>query len=213
MIRACLDAADADIICLTEASAETLPHHGHVIGAAPGNSIADRKGAKKVLLWSRARWSGVSREESFVPAGRIVTGTTTSELGPLRIIGLCIPWHSSNTPRFGGDRRPWEDHLSFVRSLKPLLSDRSQATVVLGDFNQRLPRKWQPIQAAAALEDALTTMVLSTRSFTSADGRQTIDHIAHTPDLHASEICELPRQRNGIALSDHFGVTAVISAA
>ena len=213
VIRECLTDADPDIICLTEAFSATLPEHGHVIEAGVGNPVADRKGAKKVLLWSRNEWSDASSAELFNPPGRIASGRTSTKIGPLRIIGICIPWPASNTPRFGGDRRLWEDHLGFLAPLGSLLSSQLETSVVFGDFNQRLPRKRQPVHVADALEQALSNVILPTRNFRSEDGDDTIDHIAHTPDLQASEIRELRRHQDGLRLSDHFGVMASIHPA
>lgn len=213
LIRSTLAAAGADLICLTEAFAASLPDHGHIIEAGMGNLVADRKSAKKVLLWSRSSWSEVNTEDTFTPLGRIVSGVTTTELGRLRIFGVCIPWASSNTPRFGGNQQLWEDHLTFLNCLRLRLSALMERTVVLGDFNQRLPRRTQPARVANALEQALANMAVSTRTFASGDGHDTIDHIAHTPDLQAAELNELTRHRDGVRLSDHFGVVADLTAA
>ena len=213
VIRKVLAAADADIICLTEAFPATLPTQGHVIQGGLGNPVADRKGAKKVLLWSCNPWLNASTEESFSPPGRIVSGTTKTELGRLQVFGVCIPWASSNTPRFGGERRLWEDHLSFLDSLRSQLSNLTASTLLLGDFNQRLPRRRQPSHVADALEQALARTIVATTNFRSQDGQDAIDHIAHTSDLQVCRLCELPRIRDGLRLSDHFGVSASIRAA
>ena len=213
VIRKVLAAADADIICLTEAFPATLPTQGHVIQGGLGNPVADRKGAKKVLLWSCNPWLNASTEEAFSPPGRIVSGTTETELGRLQVFGVCIPWASSNTPRFGGERRLWEDHLGFLDSLQGRLRNLTASTIVLGDFNQRLPRRRQPSSVADKLEQALASTIVATTNFRSQNGQDTIDHIAHTADLLVSKLCELPRNGNGLRLSDHFGVMASIRAA
>ena len=213
IIRESLLATDADVICLTEAYPETVSGQGHVIEAALGNFVADRKAAKKVLLWARNGWRDVSTEGQFTPLGRIVSGSTNTAYGPMRIVGVCIPWHGSNTPRFGGDRQLWDDHMDFLKSLAVRLGRVSESTVLIGDYNQRLPRGRQPERVCEALEHALTGFYVATRNFVGGDGDLAIDHIAHTPDLRMRNLAELPKHQGGLRLSDHFGVMGEISPA
>lgn len=183
-----LAAAAADVICLTEAFRNSLPSNGEVIEAAAGNPVADRKKAKKVLLWSRQGWSNISFEEQFFPKGRIVSGVTQSAVGRITVIGVCVPWRDSNTIRLGGRRSAWEDHLLFLKSLRRRLAMCTSPTILIGDFNQRLPRFRQPTKVAEALEASLGDLVVATRGFVSCEGKRAIDHIACTSQL---KICDL----------------------
>lgn len=208
--------ADADLICLTEAYRSTLPPHGHVIEAGKGNRVADRKGARKALLWSRNEWDMGMLTNELVPPGRFVIGTTSGHFGPLRVVGMCIPWSGSNTPQNGGVLKLWEDHLSFIAGLKEYLDlgrHGAEATLLVGDFNQRLPRVRQPIRVAEALETALSEYVAATRNFRGSNGDLTIDHFCHSPDLRMESIDELPMRISNLRLSDHFGLLGSIGRA
>lgn len=49
------------------------------------------------------------------------------------------------------DRRPWEDHHSYLRGLRAILEAQTKPFVVVGDYNQRVPRKRQPLSVYQAL--------------------------------------------------------------
>lgn len=213
IIRNMLCDADPDLVCLTEAFGTTFPPEGETIEAGLGNFFADRKGAKKVLLWSRHGWNNSSIDLGFEPPGRIVSGQAVTTIGPVQVIGVCIPWPGSNTPRFGGTRRAWDDHLAFLETLRLRLRELQMPTIVIGDFNQRIPAARQPKRVAQALLGALERLVISTEGFRSRDGHLTIDHLAHTSDLKVCDLMELPRRHAGLELSDHFGLSAEVGPA
>lgn len=213
-IRRILELAEADLICLTEAFSSTLPNDGVTIEAGPGNVVADKKCAKKVMLWSRWGWCDPKIGQNILPPGRFISGRTETPQGPLHVIGVCIPWRSSNMPGFGsGDCGPWEDHLRFIEGMKLELPPSARRTLIMGDFNQRLPRRRQPAHVSQALQTILRPFSIATWNFESRDGDQTIDHIAHSPDITVDQLVELPRFADGLMLSDHFGVAGNISFA
>lgn len=199
-----------DIVCLTEAHVATCPPGGHTIEAAPGNAVADRKGAKKVLLWSRKPWKEV-KFPTLSPPGRIVSGTSSVQWQVVRFVGVCIPWAGSRTPRSGGDRSPWSDHIDFLEGLHSIVVDASATTMVLGDFNQTVPPTVQPRRASEALRQAFAERTIATRGFSAADGKKTIDHVAHSQGLHLTEAAELPRIEAGLRISDHFGLVCTFA--
>lgn len=143
-----------------------------------------------------------------MPGGRLVSATTRTPLGEIRSLGVCIPWADAHVRTGRKDRSRWEDHLQFLDGLASLLAGRpSEATVVAGDFNQRLPRLGQPAHVAEALHQLLgdnlrcvTEGVLVPR-----DGKALIDHVAHSKDLGATA-----EPFYGRDLSDHNGVSALI---
>ena len=51
--------------------------------------------------------------------------------------------------------------------------------LVLGDFNQRIPRTHAPIRVAKALEQALGALVVAPAGAVPGIDRQVIDHLAH----------------------------------
>ena len=103
--------------------------------------------------------------------------------------------------------------MTFLQALRARLATLDGPTLVLGDFNQRVPRQRQPVRVAQALDGALYNFDLATSGFRSCEGCLTIDHIAHTRDLKGRNLTEVPRFDGGLKISDHFGVAAEISAA
>ncbi len=77
-------------------------------------------------------------------------------------------------------------------------------SVIVGDFNQRIPTHGQPKAAEAALEDALSGMTV----WTAGDARcgKLIDHVAGSPDLLAHSIDVWAATDTHGRLSDHSGV-------
>ncbi|MYB20059.1 MAG: endonuclease/exonuclease/phosphatase family protein [Holophagales bacterium] len=212
-VRPILAAPDCDILCVTEGYAETFPDGGHIVtgGDDPGYPIVE--GQKKVLLWSKEPWESVEFGPREMPEGRFVAGITRTPIGQLTVVGVCIPWHFAHVNTGCKNRRPWEVHLDWLSSFKrTAFAAASRRTVVLGDFNQRVPRSWTPKVVYAALRRALEGLVLSTCGelpWQNRDARgasapnagkglwkaplsklrrgsnkdQLIDHVAHTQDL------------------------------
>jgi endonuclease/exonuclease/phosphatase family metal-dependent hydrolase len=202
-----LAALDAEVIVLTEGCAALLPAGGHVIEGGPdwGYRVEDPT-RRKVLMWSTHPWSDVeSTEDDSFPPGRFVAGTTRTSFGEVRVLGVCVPWRGAHVANGRRDRRPWEDHIAFLRSLAPRLVNSYRRTVVPGDFNQRIPRTTQPVHVADLLGDALTDFEVPTAM---VSGPQLIDHIAHSPDLASAAVPTLIGEVvDGRRLSDHTGVT------
>ena len=102
------------------------------------NSSFRRISGEKVILWSKNKWTEVNQIGSKeIPSGRFISGITNG----IRIIGLCIPLRFAHLSTVRKDRRPWEDHLSFIQNL----SFSNEKTIIIGDFNQNIPRKNQPL--------------------------------------------------------------------
>ena len=88
-----LTAPGCDILCVTEGYAAILPEGGHVIDAGLDWGYRASEGRRKMLLWSKRPWSDVDPVGSdALPGGRFVAGTTETGLGPLSVVGVCIPW-------------------------------------------------------------------------------------------------------------------------
>jgi hypothetical protein len=96
---------------------------------------------RKVVLWSRRRWSDFDAVgRPGVPPGRFACGTTQTPAGTLRIAGVCIPWRGAHVSTGRRDRAPWADHLAYLDGLADIARDLHGPHIVLGDFNQRTPR-------------------------------------------------------------------------
>jgi hypothetical protein len=207
LLRRAMMAVDADIWCLTEAFENSLADNGHIICAAyPYPDPTQRI----VILWSKSPWRPVDSLARLDALG-FVCGETDTPVGPLRVGGVCIPY------RFSGrcdepPKKVWQDHCEYIEALRDWIGMTPHRTIVLGDFNQRIPRKYQP----RALFDALSQGVLAqlpaaTAGLTGPDGDLAIDHICHSPDLWADKARSLSNlDTEGRAFSDHFGVACEV---
>lgn len=208
LIRERLDQIQADIVCLTEASAALLEGEGHIIESAADYGYPIVEGRRKVLLWSRHPWEQADRVgHADLPPGRFVSGRTMTPAGLIDVIGVCIPWREAHVRSGSRDRVLWQDHLAYLEGLRRILSDRRERTLVLGDFNQRIPRQYSPRHVFEALEAALANFRVATGGPIAPIGKAAIDHVAHTEDLEPLKISGLSNLApDGRTISDHFGV-------
>ncbi|MCY4408231.1 MAG: hypothetical protein OXC15_17825, partial [Rhodospirillaceae bacterium] len=164
----------------------------------------------KVLVWSRRPWSAVDIGSSgTLPAGRLVAGITLTALGLLTVVGVCIPWRDAHVRSGRRDRSQWQEHEAWLAGFESLpYRHAKRRTVVLGDFNQRVPRRSQPKGVHAVLLHAFEGFSLATAGDLEGAPGRALDHIAHTPDMEpAGGIGLWPRNdRRDRRLSDHFGV-------
>lgn len=205
---------DPDIVCLTETDADFGLKSGHTICALPDYGMGVRRQRRKVILWSRNAWRpaiGLGRA-TLVP-GRFVSGITDTSIGPLTVLGICIPWAGSRTARFGGNRRQWQDHEEYLDDIKKLLAPIDPSRVLLvGDFNQRLGgRSNVPLRLREKLQQALPSVMTVTTADTEFAGRRAIDHIVVGDDLMAGAVDTIDNMDGDRRLSDHFGVVADLS--
>ena len=206
-----LSAPECDVLCVTEGSAGILPNGGHVIDAGPDWGYPIRKGRRKVLLWSKLPWTpppfAAGSEE--LPSGRFVAGVTETRSGAfLTVVGVCIPWFGAHVKGGRKDRKPWQDHAAWLSGFENLRCQLpGSRTVVLGDFNQQIPRRRAPRRVHGALMRAFEGLNIATRGELLGAPTLAIDHIAHTPDLDPRSMEYWHKKDNGgIHLSDHFGV-------
>ena len=201
-----LAAPGCDLLCVTEAYAGILPAGGHVIDAGPDWGYTSAEGRRKVLLWSKRPWSGVDTVGSdALPGGRFVTGTTETAVGPLSVVGVCIPWRDAHVRTGRKDRVGWQDHESWLSGFATLHCRQArERTVVLGDFNQRIPRRRQPVSVYRAMRDAFSGFCFATAGELAATAEGSIDHIAHTSDLAlVGDVRMWPKRGTRFNLSDH----------
>jgi len=122
-------------------------------------------------------------------------------------------WRAVHTvaQRWAGrrDRSQWQEHEAWLAGFESLpYRHAKRRTVVLGDFNQRVPRRSQPKGVHAVLLHAFEGFSLATAGDLEGAPGRALDHIAHTPDMEpAGGIGLWPRNdRRDRRLSDHFGV-------
>ena len=143
-----IDQFDSDIICLTEGYENLLPKDGYIISSHEDYGYKTKNGRRKVILWSKDKWTDVDQIGSKeIPTGRFISGITNG----IKIVGLCIPWRFAHVSTGRKDRKPWEDHLSFIQNL----SFSNEKTIILGDFNQNIPKKNQPEIVFSSLQNMI----------------------------------------------------------
>ena len=190
-----IDKFDSDIICLAEGYKDLLPKDGYIISSHEDYGYKSKNGRRKVILWSKNEWTDIDKLGSKdIPSGRFISGVTSG----IRIIGLCIPWRFAHVSTGRKDRKPWEDHLSFIQNL----SFSNQKTIILGDFNQNIPKKNQPEKVFSSLSNMIDGFNLLTTNMG-------LIHIVISTDLIAESIEKIATKNN----SDHDGINCSIKFA
>lgn len=209
-MRERLLAEDPEVLCITEADADFMGADGHTICAEADYGYPLKGNRRKVLLWSGEPWTSCDRiGDPALPRGRFVAGRTTTKAGPLLVVGVCIPWAAAHVSTGRRDKKRWEDHLAYLAGLQTYLSKLEEPFLLMGDFNQAVPRRAAPRHVFDALERAILNQV---EIFTSGDVKPcgfSIDHIAGSRGL----TCTLRKGLSavgpeGAVLSDHFGIIA-----
>ncbi|WP_146149225.1 endonuclease/exonuclease/phosphatase family protein [Nitratireductor sp. StC3] len=202
-------AIGADVICCPEAHVNFLPRSWHGAFSDPDTGYPIWAGRRKVTLWSRHPWVAVDDLGSpDLPSGRFVRATTMTSLGALQVIGICVPWSAAHVSGGRRDRKRWEDHTRYLRALRSVLraSEERVPSILLGDFNQRIPRHRAPIYAYEELTSALGSFTIWTTGEVRELDRQPLCHIGSSKHLSAVGVKGLSRRSNGTELSDHDGL-------
>lgn len=211
-----LRSVDADVLVVTEGMAKVLPPGPHVVTAGPdwGYRVKDPQ-RRKVLLWSKSALDDVVTDpDPLMPPGRLVAATTTTALGPIRIIAVCVPWSHAHVTTGRKDRSAWQEHVRFLIRLGMMIEDQPAGLplIVAGDINQCIPRRGASPHASQALDIALAPLNVVTAGTIHGLPAGTVDHIALSPDLQAARVFGIPRSgAAGKPLSDHDLIAADIS--
>jgi hypothetical protein len=217
VMRARIDEHDPDLICITEGHKAFLEgDDGSLISSQSDYGLGPKGDRRKVLLWTRTTWKNVEEiGDRALPSGRFIAGSTETALGDLHVVGVCVPWSHAHVTFGRKDRSPWEEHCVFLSGLARVLSSRRYAnrTILLGDFNQVLPRKRAPLPAYEALRAAIpANMAVATEGPVSPLGLPSIDHLAHTKDFPGVAVRSISNlDERGRKLSDHFGLLIEVS--
>lgn len=199
-----------DFVCLTEAYEDLLSSNGYTISSEPDYGYPIRLGRRKVVLWSRRPWTHVDDVGSdTLPSGRFVCGITSSPIGAVRVVGVCVPWRGAHVTTGRKNRRPWEDHAQYLQGLTSFLQELPDAefTILAGDFNQRIPRARAPSSVFGALVTALNRFHVATSGLVQPIGSHVIDHVAHGGNLVTINVTGWSGTRSdGLRMSDHDGV-------
>ena len=208
-IQRIIEQIDADIFVLTEGCKELMPEGFVLDGGTDWGYESEDARRRKVLLWSRYPIVEPSKGEGFqLPEGRFIAATVQHPVGDIRIYGVCIPWKDAHVRTGRKDRTPWEDHSTYLGGLRQLVEQPKSPLVVLGDFNQRIPRVSQPVLVADQLSRCLDGLQVCTAL---PLDKPLIDHIAVSNHFSFSNVEIIPDRDEHGKLSDHRGVSAELS--
>jgi len=205
-IQRIIEQIDADIFVLTEGCKELMPEGFVLDGGTDWGYESEDKRRRKVLLWSRYPLVDPSQGKGFhLPEGRFIAATVRHPIGDIRIYGVCIPWKDAHVRTGRKDRTPWEDHSTYLEGLRQLVEQPKSPLVVLGDFNQRIPRVSQPVLVAEQLSRCMDGLQVCTAL---PLDKPLIDHIAVSQELVSNKVEVIPDHDSEGRLSDHRGVIA-----
>jgi endonuclease/exonuclease/phosphatase family metal-dependent hydrolase len=208
-IQRIIEHVDADIFVLTEGCRELMPEGFVLDGGTDWGYESEDKRRRKVLLWSRYPLVDASDGDGFqLPGGRFIAATVQHPVGDIRIYGVCIPWKDAHVRTGRKDRTPWEDHSTYLEGLRQLVEQEKSPLVVLGDFNQRIPRVSQPLIVAEQLSRCMDGLQVCTAL---PLDKPLIDHIAVSQQLVVTKVEVIPDHDTEGRLSDHRGVIAELT--
>lgn len=203
------------VICLTEGHTDfLLPKGGHLIASSADYGYRAQATCRKVLLWSKQPWCDVDEIGSAeLPTGRFIAGSTMTDAGLNRCVGVCIPWRDAHVRTGRKDRKPWQDHVTYFRGLIEYLKNVPfHKLIVVGDFNQRIPRSTASKEARGMLTELVGIgLSLPTSGLRGDDGKLGVDHIAVGADILVRSVGTIDNSAGEVSLSDHFGVTVVLA--
>jgi len=200
---------DADIFVLTEGCKELMPEGFVLDGGTDWGYESEDKRRRKVLLWSRYPLADPFQGEGFkLPEGRFIAATVQHPVGDIRVYGVCIPWKDAHVRSGRKDRAAWEDHITYLEGLRQLIERSKSPLVVLGDFNQRIPRVSQPVLVAEQLSQCMDSLQVCTAQ---PQDKPLIDHIAISNHFSPSNVEIIPDGDEQGRLSDHRGANVDIS--
>lgn len=206
-VAAILEAIGSDVIIVTEGVRGLLPEGGSAVDAGSDWGYAPKLDRRKVIIWSpyplRLDFIGVEG----ATRGRLAVATTALPTGPVRVVGVCIPWRDAHVDTGRRDAQRWSEHMDYLDRLEQILPglDDDIPTVIAGDFNQRIPRNSQPVRVAERLHDVLADWTIHTAG--DMPNGPHIDHIATNRRLTLESVADWAASDHLGRLSDHAGVT------
>ena len=212
-IASIVEAAGADIAVVTEGVRELLPSTGSVVDAGDNWGYGPEPARRKVIVWSRYPLTLDLIGTDGGTRGRLAVATAATPAGPLRILGVCIPWRDAHVNTGRGDASPWSEHMDYLDRLEVLLAelDHDVPTVIAGDFNQRIPRVRQPVRVADRLNEVLGGWTIHTAG--DFPNGLHIDHIATDRRFVLESARDWPASDHLGRLSDHAGVICRLTVA
>lgn len=213
LVRERLAALDADVIAVTEGTAAALPDgYSVVTGDADWGYREQRPDRRKVLLASRLSMSEVvTTVPHGMPGGRLISATIGDGSQALRVHAVCVPWSHAHVSTGRRDAAAWSEHEAYLHGLREILErdDPGLPRIVMGDFNQRVPRGRQPKRMHDLLLACLGDLRIATSGVLPGLAAPGVNHIAVGPGIEVDDVEGISRRGPvGRLLSDHDGVIA-----
>ena len=210
-IQRVIEKENPDVICLTEACIQIVPKEGYLISSQPDYGYPNSGDRRKVILWSKYPWESVDDTgNKNLPGGRFISGITAG----IRFTGICIPWKDAHVRTGLKNKKPWKDHLAYLIALDLILKmyrEQKEKVCVLGDYNQRIPRKRVPEEVYKKLISVFEPgFHILTRGIPDEEGKLVIDHISISKNLEGKFTGIIPKTLDGKKLTDHTGTKAEI---
>ncbi len=204
IIQNIITAENPDIICITEGYIASWGKYEHVICSDKDYGYTIHEGRRKVILIAKTPWINVDMTGLIdLPAGRYVSGITNG----FQIMGVCIPWKDAHVRSGKKNRKPWEDHLAYLSGLRKQLESCVKPSIVLGDYNQRIPKKYSNSTVFESLLNTFENHKVYSKGIIYPIEKQSIDHISIQKKLAVNmSIKSIDNIQSGIRVSDHFGL-------
>ena len=213
LVRERLAALDADVIAVTEGTAAVLPD-GYAVatGDADWGYRVQKPDRRKVLLASRRPMRDVSTTGPHgMPGGRLISATIGDRDQAVRVHAVCVPWSHAHVSTGRRDAAVWSEHEAYLHGLREILErdDPGLPRIVIGDFNQRVPRGRQPQRMHDLLLACLGDLRIATSGILPGLAAAGVNHIAASPVIDVDDVEGISRRGPvGRLLSDHDGVIA-----
>ena len=192
-----------DIICITEGYIESWQDFGHTISSNEDYGYKIHQGRRKVILISKTPWSNIDETgDTRIPSGRFISGITKN----INIIGVCIPWKDAHVKTGRKDKQSWEDHIHYLNGLQNTLSNIQSPTFVMGDFNQRIPKKYSRQDVYNLMINIFKGFRIETKNNIQPIDKLSIDHLCTKYTTKALSIKSINNYKDDMRLSDHFGL-------
>ncbi len=202
-IREIVREVSPDIICITEGYIETWQDFGHVISSEEDYGYKITEGRRKVILISKNEWNNIDTVGTLkMPKGRFVSGITKG----INIFGVCVPWKDAHVRSGMKNRKVWEDHINYLKGLKETISNVDNRAIIIGDFNQRVPRKYQPQNIYNLMMDVFDGYRFETSGLIKPINQLSIDHCCVKYFKENFSVEAISNYKNDLKLSDHFGL-------
>lgn len=211
LIRERLSDLDPDIVILTQTHLDFLEDWKGYSACGPAEYDDPKwRTCRSVLLWSKWPWTELDTVGSpqIVP-GCFAKAVARAPFGEIPVAGVIIPYHMSNVAHGTRDQRAWQDHEACLEALHGIVRELVPASLVMGDFNQRIPFAWGSRRLNEKLLDTFSPMEIVTTGSIEPIGELAIDHIACGKAWRATRVRGISNMReDGGLISDHFGLFA-----